>query len=80
MADAQPLEILTLGNDRAIVYTRYLRKIDLSYEAQSSADLGTWQPASESVIPVADVDTEQRRALLPGSPTSAYLRLSIGKQ
>ncbi|MGI9240211.1 MAG: hypothetical protein ACR2RV_05390, partial [Verrucomicrobiales bacterium] len=61
-------------------YTRYLRKIDLTYQAQTAPDLGAWSPTPEIVLPGGTPDTERRRASIPASERQAFWRLRVEKQ
>jgi hypothetical protein len=79
VADLHPLSAFQLGSDIAFDYTRYLRKIDITYQAQSSADLGSWAPAAEVVLPGGTPDTEPRRAALPATAARAFWRLRVEK-
>ena len=59
-------------------YTRYLRKIDLTYSGQFSRDLDTWIGAVEGSLPSADPDTQPWRMQLPGGERW-FMRLLIEK-
>jgi hypothetical protein len=77
--DPHPLTVIPIGADLLFTYTRYLRKIDITYEAQTSVDLGAWNPATETVLPSADVDTEPRSASIPATAKRAFWRLFVEK-
>ena len=79
VADLHPLNTIPLSSGIVFDYTRYLRKIDLTYQAQSSADLGTWDPAAEEILPGGTPDTELRRASIPATEGMAFWRLWVEK-
>ncbi|YCM42810.1 lamin tail domain-containing protein [Verrucomicrobiaceae bacterium 227] len=74
------LPVVPVGSDFVFSYTRSLRKIDLIYQAQNSADLSEWNPASVVTLPGASVDRELIEAPAPANAEINFWRLLIKKQ
>ena len=75
--DSQPFSVDPAGSDLVFSYTRSLRKIDITYQAQVSSDLNQWDPASVEAVSGATVDTDLVSASEPSNGDVRFWRLVV---
>jgi hypothetical protein len=74
-----PLNPLPIGGGFDFAYVRYLRKIDLGYSGQISADLGSWSAAPDFIQTQPDIDIELHRLPVQALEGHKYWRLRVEK-
>jgi hypothetical protein len=69
------------GNGFSLVFTRPAGLPDVTYQAESSENLGAWSPVPLEVLESGPIETLRARdPLTSGNPARRFLRLRFGRR